>query len=428
MLTNKQYITALLLAGMSLGTAWAIRGQFGHEQGAAWAGTIGALAVILIAKRADWYNKALKAALAAGLGWGIGGIMSYGKVVGFGRGNDFGNVYYGLVMLLLIGGIQGFLGGGLFGLALSDSSIKPVKWHLLVIEMTVGALLTYFFLIEQWGWLMTPPRSELWAACLGMGLALLTFTIRNQQRAALRVAAFSSLGAGFGFAFGNFLQVMGSASDLSFNFWNVMEYSIGFFGGVGMAYGAFTSQWETVVERQGAHPVYVPLAVISVLIPFVVWEQSFETGRLEGVYRNLMSGDVFTATRFTQIAALVLIAGVATYWFSRFQPAQGDNYLRLGYPDVQQFFLVHLSLYILLSFLITGSIISTYRPEQFLYIVNLILTGFFLKRTKPIFSEQVFHYSRLALGFVIVLVFIALITLVAINSHEELAGVNKRFE
>ncbi len=83
MLTNKQYITALLLAGMSLGTAWAIRGQFGHEQGAAWAGSVGALAVILIAKRADWYNKALKAALAAGLGWGIGGIMSYGKVCRF---------------------------------------------------------------------------------------------------------------------------------------------------------------------------------------------------------------------------------------------------------------------------------------------------------------------------------------------------------
>jgi hypothetical protein len=34
---KKQWI-AILIAGMTPGTAWAIRGQFGHEQGTAWAG------------------------------------------------------------------------------------------------------------------------------------------------------------------------------------------------------------------------------------------------------------------------------------------------------------------------------------------------------------------------------------------------------
>tara|TARA_S200000501_G_scaffold361370_1_gene389513 strand:+ start:290 stop:427 length:138 start_codon:yes stop_codon:yes gene_type:complete len=36
----------ILIVAMALGTAWAIRGQFGHEQGAAWAGAIGGLALV----------------------------------------------------------------------------------------------------------------------------------------------------------------------------------------------------------------------------------------------------------------------------------------------------------------------------------------------------------------------------------------------
>jgi hypothetical protein len=192
----KKNAIAILLCGMALDTAWAIRGSFGHEQGAAWAGGIGALALILVAKRIDWYQRYLPAALAAAIGWGIGGIISYGLVVGYGRGDDFGNVYYGFSMLLVIGGLFGFIGGGLFGLALSDRPGNKVQWHL----------------------------------------------YRNEHRAPIRVAAFAALGAGFGFAFGNFLQVMGQAARLDFvNLWNVMEYSIGFFGGCGMAYGTFTA-------------------------------------------------------------------------------------------------------------------------------------------------------------------------------------------
>jgi hypothetical protein len=33
----------ILLTALTLGTTWAIRGQFGHEQGAAWAGAVGCL-------------------------------------------------------------------------------------------------------------------------------------------------------------------------------------------------------------------------------------------------------------------------------------------------------------------------------------------------------------------------------------------------
>ena len=172
---------------MAFGTAWAIRGKFGHEQGAAWAGAIGAISVVLVAKRADWYNKVFKIALAAAVGWGLSGMISYGVVVGYGRGTDFINVYYGLMMLFVIGVLYGFLGGGLFALALADSKeFKVILGFPHIAEMVAFALLTYGFLINQLEWLMTPPRSELWAACLGASIALAWYILRHKQQTCIK--------------------------------------------------------------------------------------------------------------------------------------------------------------------------------------------------------------------------------------------------
>ncbi len=66
----------ILIVAMALGTAWAIRGQF-IEQGAAWAGAIGGLALVLVSQRKDWYNKMVLVALASAIGWGAGGMISY---------------------------------------------------------------------------------------------------------------------------------------------------------------------------------------------------------------------------------------------------------------------------------------------------------------------------------------------------------------
>jgi hypothetical protein len=66
---DKKLWLSMLLVGMSLGTAWAIRGQFGHEQGAAWAGGIGSLSILLVAKRKDWLSKAFSVTLAGAMEW-----------------------------------------------------------------------------------------------------------------------------------------------------------------------------------------------------------------------------------------------------------------------------------------------------------------------------------------------------------------------
>lgn len=423
---NKQLYFAMLLVGMSLGTAWAIRGQFGHEHGAAWAGTIGSLSVLLIAKRPDWYAKVFAATLAGALGWGLGGLASYGIVVGYGRGSDFINVYYGLLMLFVIGGLYGFVGGGLFGLALADSPTKPVKWHEVIVEMVVGAILFYFFLIEEFNWNMTPPRSEMWAACFGAAVALTWYMVRNQQTSALRVAVFSGLGGGFGFAFGNFLQVLGGLTGIKFNFWNMMEYSLGFFGGLGMAYGTFTSEWERTDDQQPKSKVWFPLLMTFLVIPYIVWEQSFTIERLQRIFSELdvaPESPILAGVQFTALGLLVLFAAVLWVLFY----VNKSSLVSYSEKNVYMLFLGHWGLYVVFSLLLTGAFLSTYRIEQYLYILNWVVVAVLLPKVEIGFMLRPILVGKWGKNFVLVLASIAILSLILINSHGELKHAHKRF-
>lgn len=413
---NKQTILSMLLVALALGTAWAVRGKFGHEQGAAWAGAIGGLSVVLVAKRSDWYNQVFKIALAAAVGWGMGGMISYGLVVGYGRGNDFANVYYGLLMLFVIGILYGFLGGGFFGLALMDSKEFKVSWASLLAEMVALALLTYGLVINQLEWLMTPPRSELWAACLGASIALAWYILRHKQQVVLKVAVWSALGAGTGFSFGNFLQVLGTGSSWPFNFWNVMEYSIGFFGGLGMAYGTLTSSWPISNGQPAKRSNLLPILLLVVFIPFVVWDQSFIADKLDFILE--LGGDARTIFTVQVIAAasiiLCIIILLAKY-----------NQTLYSYTAVKSIFVLYFGLYIFLSFLLTG--IYTHPIEQYLYLLNIAVILFVLPSLKDTFELEE-SSNKWVITTLLSFLFIAILALVAIHSHGELKGSQIRFK
>jgi hypothetical protein len=420
---NRQLFISALTVALALGTAWAVRGKFGHEQGAAWAGAIGALAVVLVAKRGDWYNRAFKIALAAAFGWGIGGMISYGVVVGYGRGVDFVNVYYGLAMLFVIGALYGFLGGGLFGLALADTAPNKIKWHSLIVEMTAWGLLTYAFLVNQLEWFMTPPRSEMWAGCLGAAIALAWFMIRNRQRSSLTVAVWSALGAGFGFAFGNFLQVLGSVLHIPFNFWNVMEYAIGFFGGLGMAYGTLISEWPVMAEKQTRDSNLLPILLLAVFIPFVVWDQSFVTDRLRDVVSGDATGETVLALKLIALASILLVAAIViTEYYGR---VKKDD-VHYSYAAIRKVFVLSLGVYTFLSFLVTG--LYSHPLEQYLYLVNIGVILFVLPRLNGSVALQKDSAGRWLVATALVVLVIALLAVVAISSHGELKGSQVRFQ
>lgn len=419
---SKSIVLSLIPVGMALGTAWAVRGKFGHEQGAAWAGAIGALCLILVAGRRDWYNKFFRIVMAAAFGWGISGVMSYGVIVGYGRGTDFVNVYYGFLMLFVLGVLYGFLGGGFFALALTDSGTTRVRWASLLAEMIAMGLLTYGLLINQLEWFMTPPRSEMWAACLGASIALAWYLARNGYAAVMRVAVWSALGAGFGFAFGNFLQVMGNVSGIAFNFWNVMEYSIGFFGGAGMAYGTLTASWPVAEEKVTPHGNLVPILFVALFIPFVVWDQSFVVRRFDFILDQGGSPATVFAFQLTAIVAVLLVSGWALYRNYSGGRGNTDDDAR---AMAKQFFVVFTFLYIFLSFLITG--VRVHPVEQYLYVVNLLVILALIPRAEGrlVVSEQ---RPKVWLKVAIMCVAaLALLAWIAINSHDAMPGSQVRF-
>ncbi|MFO1095702.1 MAG: hypothetical protein U0992_20710, partial [Planctomycetaceae bacterium] len=89
---NNAYLYLLTAAAMSLG--WRIRGQFGHEIGAAMAGALAALGIVMAAGREDWRRRAVAFAALGALGWSFGGSMSYMKVVGYCHSSDPATVAY----------------------------------------------------------------------------------------------------------------------------------------------------------------------------------------------------------------------------------------------------------------------------------------------------------------------------------------------
>lgn len=101
----------IILCGVSLCVGWGIRGNFGHEYGAALAGALAAMAIVLLSGREDWWRYVHYFALFGAIGWSFGGSMSYMMVVGYTHSSHSPTVLYGFANLFVIGFLWAALGG-----------------------------------------------------------------------------------------------------------------------------------------------------------------------------------------------------------------------------------------------------------------------------------------------------------------------------
>ena len=79
MRTTPRVISGILLVGLAMSVGWGIRGDYGHEAGAAIPGALLGLAVCLASGREDWWRRASIMGLCGAIGWAFGGQMSYGR-------------------------------------------------------------------------------------------------------------------------------------------------------------------------------------------------------------------------------------------------------------------------------------------------------------------------------------------------------------
>jgi magnesium-transporting ATPase (P-type) len=428
-----QFQTALIFVALILGLGWAIRGHFGHEWGASWAGAMAGLAVIVISNRRDWLSRLPVLVFLAGIGWGVGGIMSYGLVVGFCCGSDFGNVIYGFTMLMVIGGLYGYIGGGLFGLGLESSDQKKADWATLFTQMIAAGYLFWGILIWQFEWKMTPPRSELWAACLGAAAALSWYVYRNRFNKALRVAAYSALGAGFGFSFGNFLQIMGNLTGLPFNWWNLMEFTLGFCGGLGLAYGIFSQKWSEKQKPSNFANWWAWMFLIFI-IPVINLLHAFDKNEFVDFAKSLghSNPEQFANNQFLLgFASIACFTLLGVFLWKHYQDKPNQFYhsngviLLLGYSIY----------YILLSHLKKGFLygFGGLQLEQYAYWVIILITFlmWFVNRKSDkipfLDSGKGENWSYWFFIVIILTGILILLTVISINSHDGLGTVPKRF-
>ena len=286
----------ILLTGLSFSIGWGIRGQFGHEYGAALAGAIGGIVIALLSGRSDWLRRVPFFAVLGAIGIAFGGSMSYMKNIWYAHSSDPVTVLYGFGTIFVVGFLWAAPAGA--GLALPvfltrdqltkffvpltavlaawylQNFICSLLWgadgedwprffigygtHALLAALIVLAF--YVFRRQYWGagtlmilygsigwWVgyvllislahirMNPPRGETWASCLGMILGILAACWQSR----LGGIAFATVGAGFlggiGFALGTAIKITVMASGFTTNWHSTMEQTQGFLLGIALA-------------------------------------------------------------------------------------------------------------------------------------------------------------------------------------------------
>ena len=289
----------ILLCGLSLSVGWGIRGNFGHEFGAAIPGALAAMAMVLVIGRPDWLRRIHYFAMFGALGWSFGGSMSYMQVVAYTHSGHPPTALYGFANLFVIGFLWAAIGGAgtalpallsyenltLFFIPVIAIFIawalqtivvdvffhvrpmrrqeSPLYWYdtdwlaalmatvstlivvgfrgqfdiatSLILHLSIGWFVAFLLLVNLLKLRMTPPRGDNWAGCAGMVGGVLVFCWRHQ----LGGIAFATLATGFlgGIAFssGQMLKLLNIRTGLRTNWHSVMEQTQGLFFGFGLA-------------------------------------------------------------------------------------------------------------------------------------------------------------------------------------------------
>lgn len=221
---------AWLIVAVTVMLAWGIRGQHGHERGAAFVGAAAGLALAAVTGRERW----VWAALWGSLGFALGGTISYGQFIG----GALDGSRPAVAALIGTGLLWGALGGG--ALAWGYRASRPWERALLAA-----------ILVAAWACLEGPLSATLDTGGLrSRGLLLASFsvvviglvayyTVARRDLVIRRLALAGALGLGAGFLVGPQWLAWGPLSGWGIDWWKWMEHTIGLLGGLALAWGAF---------------------------------------------------------------------------------------------------------------------------------------------------------------------------------------------
>jgi hypothetical protein len=216
---------------------------------------------------------------------------------------------------------------------------------------------------------------------------------------------------------------LGHVSGVAINWWNVMEFTLGFCGGLGMAYGVFTRSWP---EGRTPSPLANGVSIVFLLTALPA--------------TNLLHA--FDGEKFMKMAETLGVANPAAF---------ASWHLSLGWLTILVFTVCGLliwrnlqsGVYLLFAYSVYYTLFSHIRKgflagaggvqlEQYFYWVVLIATAviwYLIRKQAPPFAspEPEDSWKKWTLRISAAFLIIVVATLVAINSHGELGGVQERF-
>lgn len=230
---------SVLLGGLALSIGWGIRGNFGHEYGAAFAGCLGALVIALVSGRSDWQQRVLYFAFFGSIGWGFGASVSYMQVIAYTMSGHSATQLYGYAALFYIGFLWAGLGGA--GTALAAVAererliqlFKPVLfvfgiWFLQdLVEDPIAHALQSGITIDHTASRHKSPLYWFDADYLAASTALLAMGLYDlldqKSRKALWLPVFGAVGALLGWGIQSLLQLLGLDKSLT----SLLTYPLG---------------------------------------------------------------------------------------------------------------------------------------------------------------------------------------------------------
>jgi hypothetical protein len=339
-------VVGIVLAALAMSLGWGIRGDYGHEAGAMIPGALLGLSICLASGREDWWRRASLMAMCGAIGWAFGGQMSYGRIIGYTAGSSLPDVFYGYGCLFLIGGLWAGIGAAILAisvtqpasylerfarplvvlwlvwLVMSLSGLTPWfsdRWPLndsdwvgavsalavagawallfpsdrssctLIAILAAGWWAGYLVLTALLGLHLTPPRSDNWAGCVGLFMALLADLHARRDRTAVMLGVYGFLIGGLGFVLGDFANMLGRAQWgpigryevlRGLDYWKWMEQSFGFIMGLGV--GAvflrrIVPRLAPAVEDRGR--MWLRVVALVFLLVVMMWANLFKNVR-----------------------------------------------------------------------------------------------------------------------------------------------------
>jgi hypothetical protein len=298
-------LAGVLLVALATSLGWGLRGEWGHWWGATAPGAFCGMATWLaFGGTGDGWQMLIFGAVMA-ISLSLGGVLSYGKIVGYVKSEHDRSPAFGTLALFLVGGLWGFFGGTGLGLLMTEIEYGLVDLATWALLASIGAYLAYKFLVLGLDLHLSPPRSDAWAAVLGGSmLTAAYFALGPGDLVVLRTAFLGWLGFGGGFSLGALVHRRCVNMGWKVDSWKFMEHSVGFGGGLALGVSAVLAGGN--LEPIGASDagLLASLIVVVWLMPYMNTSDNFEHW-----FRKMewISGRTFAAFQAISLLCLVVL-------------------------------------------------------------------------------------------------------------------------